>query len=129
VRTVSFAINSKQPTCTPASIVIGAPPSIAETNCDAKCRLKSILSRAIASLTSTVDGASTKWTSLKPSACSSCSATNWGAWQIAGVRIRRTVVVSSAPSAASPRGARIRLAPPASDRVVRKLRRVCLIGI
>src|SRR6516225_10365308 len=41
----------------------------------------------------------------------------------------RTVVVSGTPSAASTYGVRRRAAPQASDMVVRKRRRVCIIGI
>src|SRR5262245_58263592 len=43
--------------------------------------------------------------------------------------VRRTVVVSSCPSAVNPRGAPTRLAAPASDSVVRSRRRVCVIDI
>src|SRR6516162_325739 len=42
---------------------------------------------------------------------------------------RRTVVVSSGPSAARAAGTRSTLAAPAIDRLVRKLRRVCTVGI
>src|SRR5947208_2776015 len=42
---------------------------------------------------------------------------------------RRTEVVSRAPSAASARGARMRPAAPANESVVRKRRRVWVIGI
>src|SRR5690349_23738881 len=42
---------------------------------------------------------------------------------------KRTEVVSRGPSAANTRGAWNRPAAPAPDRVVRKRRRVCLIGI
>jgi hypothetical protein len=46
-----------------------------------------------------------------------------------GVRGRRTVVVSSGPSAAGAGGEPSKIVPPATDAVVRKRRRVCMIGI
>src|SRR5947209_7854063 len=49
--------------------------------------------------------------------------------QMPGVFMRRTAVVSRASSAASDGGRRTRLAAPASERVVRKLRLVCIAGI
>src|SRR6266852_28006 len=52
-----------------------------------------------------------------------------GAMQMAGIRISRTEVVSRGPSSASARGARTRPATPANERVLRKRRRVCVIGI
>ena len=80
-------------------------------------------------LIAALDAASTNRTSLKPSSCSSPSATNWGAWQIVGVRIRRTVAVSSGPSAAATSGAPVTLAAPANDRPVKNRRRVGDLGI
>src|SRR6266446_2705582 len=67
--------------------------------------------------------------SVKPSARSSSSATYCGAIQMTGCLISRTVVVSSAPSAACNGGAWSRPAAPANERVVKNRRRVWVIGI
>src|SRR6516165_2006632 len=67
--------------------------------------------------------------SVKPSAPSSSLATYCGATQMLGSFRMRTVVVSGPPSAASTYGVRRRAVPQASDRVVRKRRRVGVIGI
>src|SRR5690242_3593237 len=67
--------------------------------------------------------------SVKPSVRSRSSATYSGAMQTLPSFTSRTVVVSRAPSAAAAGGARRRPAAPASERPVRKPRRVCVLGI
>src|SRR5215472_86356 len=72
----------------------------------------------------------TYWMSVKPSARSSSSAMYCGALQRTGIFFaKRTLVVSSAPSAASTGGARRRPAALAIDKVDRNRRLVCLVGI
>jgi hypothetical protein len=82
--------------------------------------LKSTLPLATASLISAFNGALMYWISVNPSARSSSSATNCGAWQSAGVCIKRTEVVSGGPSAATASGAPAMPAAPTRDNVVRK---------
>src|SRR5215469_6572404 len=125
----SFPNNSKQPTCTPARTVTAPPPSITDTHCGAKCKLKSTSSRTTASLIAAVDALSTYRISVKPSARSRSSTISWGAWQIDGVRIKRTEVVSGGPSSASASGGSTRPTTPAIDMAVKKRRRVWIIGI
>src|SRR5271169_984534 len=82
-----------------------------------------------ASLISALDVPSRYRISVKPSARSRSATINWGAWQIEGVRIKRTAVVSSGSSAVKARGSLRSPAAPSSERVVIKRRRVCIIGI
>ena len=67
---------------------------------------------------------------VREALCSNSSAANIGAMQIAGQCRKRTAVVSRAPSKANACGASARAEIPAIARaLVRKWRRVCLIGI
>src|SRR5215471_5354198 len=68
-----FSEHSKQPTCTPARTVTALPPSITDTHCGAKCKLKSTSSRTTTSLIAAVDALSTYRISVKPSARSRSS--------------------------------------------------------
>src|SRR5262249_16810563 len=129
LRMSSFPKSSKQPTCTPVNTVTGPPPSITDTHCGAKCILKSTLPLVTASLISALDFPSIYWISVKPSARKNSLARNWGAWQIDGVCIKRTEVVSSGSSAAAVGGAPSRPVVPASDNVAKKRRLVWVIGI
>src|SRR5215472_3196448 len=67
--------------------------------------------------------------SVNPSARSSSSQTYWGAKQIAGILASRTVVVSIAGAAARARNGGKTPAAPATAVMVRKRRRVWMIGI
>src|SRR5215471_5741604 len=67
--------------------------------------------------------------SVKPSARRSSSATYWGAMQMPAIFASRTVVVSGGLSWARELCAPIRPAAPADERVARKRRRFCVIGM
>jgi hypothetical protein len=109
-------------------MVIGSPRSIAMAWSSVKCDWKSNLPLPRSSSTvGTV--VFTYRTSVNPSARSKASQIYCGAKQMTGALPNRTVVVSSAGSSAHPHRGERRPAAPASDRVVKKPRRVCVFDI
>src|SRR6516165_7077983 len=68
-------------------------------------------------------GTSMNWTVVNPSACSSSSATYWGAMQMPGIFRRRMFVVSGGASWAEEFTDPKRAATPVDDNVLRKRRR------
>src|SRR5215469_12256563 len=132
LRTLSLPNNSKQPTCTPESRVIGTPPSMAMAKGAAKLTVKSAFPAptAWAAGAPVVAVRPTKRTSVNPSARNNGSAMYWGATQMPGRLAKiRMLVVSRPSSPARVYGARMRPAAPAMEMVVRRRRRVSIGGI
>ena len=130
LRMPSFPNNSKQPTCTPASTVTAPPASITRHPLRGEVHIEITLPLATASLISALDAPSTYRISVKPSARSRSSTTNCGSVADRGLPHKtHRGRFRAAPSRPEFVGVWRSPAAPASERVVRKRRRVCIIAI
>jgi len=125
LRMPSCPNSSKQPTCTPPTRVSRSPASIVKMLWGEKCREKSTSPRPSAPGTP-AGSLHTYWTSIKPSARSSWSATYWGAQQMPALFASRMVVVSGGLSWADEPRAPMTLPAPADASMERKRRRLCV---